>query len=230
MVKFKGYNKKATSDTMLRIDKRERIMACILGGALLKKMPPEQALKKLNPKSHNLEWQSKNLVQLTIYEHESNKDYFDWKISIIKETGWLKNFKTWKKDDILYASWHDTRKLRIYYKWIYKSHKKTFEQVLKYMHSPLFAAILVMDNGAINQSKEIVINLGLNYGKSAELLQQWFKDILGIHSEVIKTPSSHYLSFDQTGTRKLLSQIKPILKNIPSMYNKVYPHADQNIS
>lgn len=219
MVRFKGYSKTATSDTTLRIDKRERIIACILAGGTLEKLSPEMSVNS------SQDGQPKNLVRLTIYEHMENEDYFDWKLRMLQEADWLSNFKTWGKDNVLYATWQDTRKLRIYYKWIYKNHKKTYEQVLKYMHSPLFPAILIMENGAINKSKELLIDLGVNHGESARLLQQWFKDIFDVYTDVIKAPESHYLSFDQLSTKKILSVIKPIVQNIPSMYEKLYPHA-----
>lgn len=221
---FKGYNKKATSNSMLRIDKRERIIACILGDAMLNRVSPDEARNLSNIK--NSDWHLQNLIQLKIVEHESNKDYFDWKVNMIQETGWLSNFETWKQDGFYIAQWCDTRKLRIYYKWIYKNSKKTFKQVLKYMHSPLFAAVLVLDNGALNQSKELAIDLGLNYGDNASLLSKWFQDILDVRSEVIKTPATHYVSFDQINTRKLLSAIKPIVKDIPSMYGKLFSHTN----
>lgn len=224
MAAFKGYSKVATSDTKLRIDKRERIIACILGGATLEKLPPDVAVNYLS-NSSNQEWQSKNLVQLTICEHESNRDYFDWKVNMIQETDWLSNLQAWEEDHLLHAQWHDTRKLRIYYKWIFRNKRKTFHQVLKYMHSPLFAAVMIMDSGAMNKGKELLIDLGLNYGESADLMQAWFKDVLGIAVEVIKTPETHCLSFDQLNSRKVLSAIKPIVQDIPSMHEKLYPHA-----
>ncbi|MCY7866009.1 hypothetical protein MOB78_13030 [Bacillus spizizenii] len=207
---FKGYDKQATSDAMMRIDKRERILSCVLGGAWLEKLPKHDG---------------KNIVLFSICEHESNKDYFDWKVKMLKETQWLSNFKTWKKKDLYIAQWSDTRKLRIYHKWLHRSGKRTYERVLKYMYSPLFAAIMVMDRGALNQSKELVIDLGLNYGESADLMKVWFKDILDISTEVVRTRTMHYLSFDHLGTKKLLSSIKPIVKDIPSMYEKLYPAA-----
>ena len=223
MVMFRGYNKKSTSGSMLRIDKRERIISCILGDAILEKVPLDEA-KKINNKKND-QWHLENLVRLKIIEHETNKDYFDWKIKIIQETGWLSNFKSYKQDKFYIAEWCDTRKLRIYYKWIYKNSKKTFKQVLKYMHSPLFAAILVLDNGALQKnSKELVIDLGLNYGNNAVLLVKWFKDVLSINSEAIKTSATHYLRFDQINTKRLLSAIKPIVKDIPSMYESLFSH------
>lgn len=224
MAKYKGYHKKATSDKMMRIVKRERILSFILGGATLEKVPVEEAEQLLqqfasNPQAY--EWKTKNLVRFEICEHAENKDYFDWKIKLIKETGWLRNMRTWQEGDFYYASWHDTRKLRIYRKWLYKANKRVLERVLKYMYSELFAAVLFMDRGGLTKEQEIVIDTGFNYGDNAEQLKIWFKDILNLNAEVRITPDGHYLKFDYSQSRKLLELIEPIIKEIPSMHRKL---------
>lgn len=223
MARFRGYNKKNTSHCMMRIDKRERILSMIVGGARLERFSYEVAKKKYessNIKKSNPDWQIKNLTQLTISEPKSRKDYFDWKVKKIKETGWLSNFRMWQEEDYYYASWFDTKKLRIYYKWLRVSGKESYEKILKYMYSPFFPAVLVMDRGELSEDKELIIRLNINYGLSINLLQEWFVDILGISSEAIRDKAGHCLYFDKKSTANLLEQIEPVVKEVPSMYEK----------
>lgn len=228
MKTFKGYNKKQTSDKMMRIIKRERIMSCLVGRAKLEKVPKDEALKLIGD-NHNydaktLEWKSKNIVRMTICEHISNKDYFNWKLKMFKETGWLRNQKVWRNGDYLYASWYDTRKLRIYYKWMHRAHKKTLKRILKYMYSPLFIAILAMDNGRINNDGLLEINLQLNDKESSLLLKQWFKDIFNIDI-AFKANSLGEQDIDIIifpDTDRVLGMIEPIVKEIPSMHKALF--------
>ena len=229
MAKFKGYSKQATSDKMMRIIKRERILSILLGNASLIKVPEDEAkafLQRFSKDDKVFDWKTHNLTRMSFYEPLEHKDYFDWKVSLIKETKWLFNPKILSDEKGCSASWQDTKKLRIYRKWLYKGKQFTCEDVLKYMYSPLFLAILVMEKGYINQDKQLEINLGFNHKLSSILLVQWLSDVLNLKAG-FKTNNlaDKYSGHDVIvfiDSEKALACIEPTIKEIPSKHKQLY--------
>lgn len=215
---YKGYNKKATSDKTMRIDKRERILPIILGNASLEKMSLFEIKKDEDSLYEKISNIKNNIpVKLTIREPINRKEYFYWKLSLIRSTNWLYQEELNIEEDSLTVSWKDTRKLRIFYKWIYKSNKKTYETVLKYMYSPLFLIIISLELGEIVNGS-LRINTGITYGQSAEFLKNWMKDILDLDSEVDKL-NGHAIVFSLDSTEKAVKMIKEEIKD-----SRVYSH------
>lgn len=222
MAKFKGYSKKATSNKMMRIIKRERILSMLIGKASLTKVPPEEAkvaLKRFSDNQEVFDWKVNNLTRMSIVEPLKHKDYFDWKLNLIKETGWLRNPKIFINREQCSASWQDTKKLRVYRKWLYRGNQFTCEQVLKYMYSPLFLAILVMEKGYINKNNQLEIDLKFGHKLSSILLIQWLSDILDLKA-TFNVDNYDVLTFEDS--KEALLKIESIIKEIPSKYKQFY--------
>ena len=161
---FKTRNKKDTSGrNMVRDEKRERILGiAITSGHLY--------IQKDTGKT-----------ELFIVGSRAFSDMLQWKIDLIKETGWLSTPEIYESGEAsLTARYNHNNKLRIYRKWLYRHDKKTLTQVLKYMYSPLFASLLLIDLG--QQTKDsIVINMTMFKQEDIQLLQRWFKDLFDIN-------------------------------------------------
>lgn len=215
MSKYKGYSKQPTSDKMMRIIKRERILAMIIAnGAELNKIAPEEAEKLftgIRRVKSNKDWQFSHTCGLTI--KSSDYEFFNWKLDLIEECEWLKNFVDIDDDKRMYF---DTRKLRIFYKWMHKSGHFYIENVLKYMYSPMFPAILMMECGQYEEEQLILHLQHLSTDDRTELVI-WFEDIFGLHP----VPLHGSLWFGKEDTSKLIHLTEDIIKQVPSIYNKL---------
>lgn len=228
MPTYRGYHKKATSDKMMRIIKRERILSIIIAGH----QSGNAELRRVNPtpegmKRSDMSWHDANLTKITIRHHVEHQEIFDWKVRIIEETGWLKNSRPriYKEGDLLIAEWSDTRKLRIYYDWLHKSRKFTLERVLKYMYSPLFMAMYVLDQGLQLVSGSICIYTGFQNGEDTDRLEEWIQDILYCRTFVLKyTNYQDCILIDEEQTKYFLEKIEPFIKQLPAVYRSYYKH------
>lgn len=188
MPTFKGYTKEATSDTTLRIDKRERILAVIISGyatgrAVLERTNPTPA----GLRRRDMSWPESNLTTLQIKHRLSEREAFEWKLALIEDTGWLadSNQTVYEKDGYLVAEWSDTQKLRIFFNWLHKGKQYTIQKVLKYMYSPLFIAMFMRDNALyLDHEDSWKLTTGFHTrSRDSELLQAWMKDVLGYESK-----------------------------------------------
>ena len=226
MPTYKGYSKQATSDKMMRIIKRERILSIIIAGyqsgyADLRRVHPTPA----GIKRSDMSWHDANLTKLTIRHHISHQELFDYKLRIIEETGWLKNShpRIYKDGDMLVAEWSDTRKLRIYYDWLHKSRNFTLERVLKYMYSPLFMAMYLLDQGLNVVGGRICIYTGFSGSKETERLNEWIHDILGCTTYVIKHDDAQdIILIEDEYKEAFLNLIEPLIKELPDTYQTYY--------
>lgn len=224
---FKGYNKKNTSSCMMRIDKREIILSVLCGQARLYRPSldvAEKLYEKSKRKKQNRDWQIKNLTVMEIFEPIWRRDYYDWKVKMINKTGWLYNFNERTEGEMLLAQWYDTRKLRIYYRWLHKNGQFTLERVLKYMYSPLFPAILIMERGYLHPDRErLIIEFNFNHDPGVEMLSRWFWDILEIRTSVYRDEERFsYLFIDDDEMKKTLELLMPVIEKIPSMHERFY--------
>jgi hypothetical protein len=202
---FKGYNKTDTSGrNMLRIEKRERVLGLAIIAASLVKEP------EIAPGMTRMQLAS-----------TSNHDLIDWEVQLIKETGWLQEPEIMDLCNGRWVTYRDTRKIRIYRKWLFHNERKTLKQVLKYMYSPLFVSLLLMHRG---EWEGTALHVDLYYNdNSIDMLSQWFKDLFDIscHRDV-NSWNSDVLVFENEDLKKLLTVCEPIVKQIPSMYEKFY--------
>ena len=190
MSTFKGYNKKATSQHMMRIVKRERILSIIIAGrssgwAILDRVNPTPKGMKRN----DMTWEDGNLTYLRIIHKVEHRNVFEWKVKLIQDTGWLANSneKIYERDGYLYAEWQDTNKLRIYYDWLRKGKEYTILKVLKYMYSPLFITMFYADNELyLTHEHGWVLASGFHTESDDSIqLQLWMKEVLNYDSKVI---------------------------------------------
>lgn len=224
MPTYKGYNKKATSDKMMRIIKRERILSIVIAGH----QSGNAELRRVNPtpegmKRSDMSWHDANLTKLTIRHHVKNKELFDWKLHIIEETGWLKHSrpKVNREGDMLIAEWSDTRKLRIYYDWLHKARAFTLEKILKYMYSPLFLAMLVLDQGLEVVTNRVCIYTGFSGGSDTDRLNKWIHDIFGYSTFVSKRDDAQDVILIESKD-DFLRSIEPHIKELPETYRTYY--------
>lgn len=180
---FKGYHKKATSDTMMRIIKRERILSIIIAG----RVSGHVTLERTNPttpgmRRSSMPWHDRNKTTMTICHQKSEEELFNWKVGLINGTGWLYDSepKQWEEDGYLYASWSDTRKLRIFYDWLHRNKEFSVQRVLKYMYSPLFLLAFQKDGLLVKDPEHGYL---LTHGfptksMDSELIALWMKQIL----------------------------------------------------
>ncbi len=223
MDRFKGYSKVATSDKMMRIIRRERILSVLIGNASITSIPEEEARIFLKKYSHDKDlYDSKcaGLTRMSFSEPLEHRDYFEWKVSMIEKTKWLFDLRTTVDDECYKASWQDTKKLRIYKKWLHKGKQFTCENVLKYMYSNLFLAILSMEKGYINKDNQLEIDLKFNHRLSSRLLVQWLSDVLNLEASFKSDDSLDIIFFPDTV--KALSVIEEIIKEVPSKYKQLY--------
>lgn len=200
---FKTRNIVDTSGkNMVRIEKRERILSIAIHG-LLDKVPTDKA---------------PGLTRLSIIGY--NRDYIDWKISMIESAQWLTRENVPRASFAMWMSWIDSNKLRIYRKWLYHNNKKTLKNVLKYMYSPLFPAVFFMENGGLDEEYDCAyFRLWHNSMADAEIFKEWLKDVLDLDAVIIVGQYDiPCLAFCGENKDKFLDTIEPIVKQIPSKY------------
>lgn len=215
MTTFKGYSKEATSDTMMRIIKRERILSIIIAGHA----SGHVTLQRTNPTTEGLRrsempWHEANETTLQLSHPKAERDIFNWKLKLIQEGQWLEesNHKTWEQDGMLYASWSDTQKIRIFYNWLHQSKRYTIHRVLKYMYSPLFITMFYVDKVLqFDQDHGYVLTHGFHTkGKDSLLFQQWLKQVLDIDSAVLDDDS---IAFYHESIQSSILTIEDEIKN-----------------
>lgn len=219
---YKGYSKKATSDKMMRIIKRERILSIIVSGYY----SDSATLERVNPTPEGIlrsemSWRDANLTRLTIMHSKDEKHIFDWKVKLIEETGWLYNPKFYETEMLLCVEWEDTKKLRIYYDWLHYAKLFTVRKILKYMYSPLFISMFFIDQRDKNVMKDKNFMISLPYEEDVESLKKWANDIFGYNFE------SEHLTFDfyqiEFNRRNFCHFIQSAKEYLAVAYPDLYP-------
>ncbi len=206
--KYKGYHKKATSQTTLRIDKREGILAYIVANPDKLLMTDVNLAASLHSEygrvKGNKDWQFAHTAALDV-EH-SDEIVFNHILDEIDETGWLKTYVD--KDDT-YRQYFDTRKLRNYYKWTHKGQDRAFyiERIMKYFYTmKLFACYTLFHEDALNHADR-TFTFKLSAADVNEI-GKWLNDVHGLPTTRTKTT----LRFDEEVFNRFLFLLKPAIE------------------
>jgi hypothetical protein len=204
MQKIKPRTKVDTSGrNMLRNEKRERVLGLAIAAGLMQALPDE--------KNTTLELRANR-----------GQSVLDWEMKLIEETGWIKPGEVKSFGDDRWVIYRDSNKLRIYHKWLYCGKpNKTLKNVLKYMYSPLFASLMLIHRGVLDEGS---ISMFLDFDKPSLIaLHYWFKDLHGVESKIAYGwDNEEVLVFTEEGAIKLLELCKPIVSQIPEMYQRYY--------
>jgi hypothetical protein len=204
MQKIKPRDKVDTSGrNMLRNEKRERVLGlAIAAGRLSKTSDGKSAIMEICA--------------------NRGHDVLDWEMKLIEETGWIKPGEVESFGSNRRVHYRDSNKLRIYHKWLYCGKPdKTLKNVLKYMYSPLFASLMLIHRGVLDEGS---ISMFLDFDKMSVLaLRDWFKDLHGVESKIAYDwDNKEILVFTDEGAAKLLELCRPIISQIPGMYQRYY--------
>ena len=204
MQKIKPRDKVDTSGrNMLRNEKRERILGLAIAAGQM--------------------WNASD-GKSAIMEICANRghDVLDWEMKLIEETGWIKPGEVESFGSNRWVHYRDSNKLRIYHKWLYCGKPdKTLKNVLKYMYSPLFASLMLIHRGVLDEGS---ISMFLDFDKMSVLaLRDWFKDLHGVESKIAYDwDNKEILVFTDEGAAKLLELCRPIISQIPGMYQRYH--------
>lgn len=221
---------------MTRREKRELILACILGdGHILR-----------SGKGISLAHGPKQL------------DYLEWKCNLLNQIDWFKtpaiprskiNRSSFGSDHLMYfCNWYCAKKVRIYRKWMYPGNVKSVAFILKYLDHPRTLAIWCMDNGCVRKVKDHHADGSIYYFRATfELCNNglseadqyvtilWLQTQFGITGRVKRwrkrnmpnQPFYYSLAFNTENTQKLWGIIAPYVMEIPSMQQK-FSHAKES--
>ena len=192
-----------------RIFKREIIISCLLGnGELLSNEPF-------------------NIAKPTLKIVESNYEYALFKYNLLKQINWTSKItiRKSKQYNLYMLSCPYDKKFRIYYKWLYKGKEriKTTENIIQYMFTEYFPAIIVMDRGRLNSNGELEIHIPVGNLQTQREMDKLFEYIYDIQSY----SSIDMIKFNKTNTKKLLDLIEPIIIKVPSKFAYFYSTRQQ---
>lgn len=216
---------------MTRAQEREILIACVLGDGCI-----------VRHKKLGTHW-------LKISHAPAQKDYLEWKVALIESLPRMKGrrFSIKYKENhhangrvypLYEANLYGVRYFRILRDWMYPADKKSGTRVLKYLHTPLALAIMLMDDGTVHRQKchhrdgvEYYRPATLRWGlcrpeAESDATLFWLASTFGVQGYATRhsrkdAPVTYYvLGFNRTNTEKLWNLISPAVLGIASMREK----------
>ena len=168
---------------------------------------------------------------LSIRHSESQKDYLEWKMKILRKNG-IMTTEPYYVSNNGYGAYEMRTKsykfIRLYRRILYGKSKNIANRKILNKLTPLGLAIWYMDDGGLAQKKrngkvhanDLILNTMLSK-EDNQIIIDYFKEVWNIQFTQVKNRGKYRLRCGTREARKFIEIVKPYVEQVESMSHKI---------